>query len=363
MYRTSVFAAAYQASASQSKNEPPSPLPAQKRKRAGDSSDEDGTNSDTADISSNLIADNTSSSPSDSEGTETSGGNFPYAYPNRDPVTMLLYKDQLTKELKGLNLDSNIHSRGIRASAFRHRSKLRRQVITNLVTALHRCLLKGEYARASRVWGFLLRVEQKKHPQFLRSNGRWGIGAEILLQRHPRAEAGAAQHSDTDSDSGSEEREKPELPLLAAALDKNGFENVRKYFDTMCVLYPHRKRSMNLIDEHVFKYAMFGLWICFVQEHAAVIRRGGQDQAGHTRSESESTSSRSEHDYMREQLQRSQTYLLEQAKNILAELESLVTRADYTDDKPLCKLRDMTKEWVEDLSQIDASSSRESDGD
>ena len=372
MYQTSLFAAAHQASVSRSKYIDTSQQPPQKRKRESDSSGRDGTDSDATDdslsnarkdIRSASIKPNASNSPSSSsepEGIEIPGGDFPHAYPKCDPVTKLLDKNQLTEELAGLNLDPNAQLSGTRGGSLKQQSTLRQQHVTNVVTILHRCLLEGDYVRASRTWGILLRVEQKRDPQFLCSNGRWGIGAEILLRQNPQAEEDAAKDPCTDSDSETGRRETVDLPVFAAAHSEEVFEKVRKYFDTLCVLYPHRKRSTNPINEHIFKYAMFGLWIHFVQEHAAVIKNGGQSRTSQLESEIES---HLEDGHIEEQLRKSQTYLLEQARKILSELELLVTKAEFTDDKPLCKLKDMAKEWVEDLLLADAPSSQECDGD
>ena len=375
MYQTSLFAATYQAPVLRSKHAVASQQSPQKRKRVSDNSDQDGTDSDTAEISSSHVHQNihpgslepdimnTSASSSEAEETEMPGDDFPHAYPKQDPSTKLLDKNQLTKELAGLNLDPNAHLGGSRGGSFKQQSTLRQQHVTNVVTILHRCLLEDDYVRASRAWGILLRVEQKRDPRFLCSNGRWGIGAEILLRRLPRAEDDVAKNSYTDSDSEADEQATPNFPLFAAALGETGFEKVRKYFDTLCVLYPHRKRSTNPINEHIFKYAMFGLWIHFVQEHAAVIKNRGQGRGSQAGSENDYGSSHSEDERVEEQLRRSQTYLLEQARTILSELELLVMKAEFADDKPLCKLRDMAKEWVDDISLVDAPSSRESEGD
>lgn len=48
-------------------------------------------------------------------------------------------------------------------------------------TLVHRFISQGDYARASRAWGLLIRAMPGGTD--VRSHGRWGIGAEILLKR------------------------------------------------------------------------------------------------------------------------------------------------------------------------------------
>ena len=364
MYQTGLFAATYRPHASRSKPAATFRQSLRKRKRYRDSSSQDSAASDATEIppfktypelDRGLLeanASDISSDSSDAEEREESEENFPHAYRSRDRATMLLDKDHLTKELEGLKLDPNSQLGRVEDKRPRQQPTLRQQHLTNVVTILHRCLLQGDYDRASRAWGILLRVEQKRDPYFLRSNGRWGIGVEILLRRNVQPANNTGIDPSAGSVSETDDQEIPDLPQFPAALSEDGFENVKTYFNDLSVLYPRQKGASNAIDELVFRHTMFALWICFVQEHAVVIERGKQSRQSQLESDIDSDGMPSESGRSGERLRESQSYLLEQAKQIHSELEELVMKAEYADDESLCNLRDMAEIWVNDLQSF-----------
>ena len=368
MYRTSLFAATYRPHLPLSSSVVDYKQSPQKRKRDLDSSGQDSSASDVTEVSLfdlhldsasgglEANAANASASSGESDELEIPEGNFPYAYPGRDPATELLDKEDLFQELKRLKIDPESQLSRNSDSSLRQQLTLRQQHITNVLTILHRCLLRGDYIRASRAWGILLRVEQKRDPRFLRSNGRWGIGAEILLRRNIDVADDDHQNSNTSPISECEDQEDPDLPLISAALCEDGFSKIRTYFDALSVLYPRRKGAPNAIDELVLKHTMFALWIHFVQEHAKVIHRGMQGRQNHPENDIASDIRHPDVGDAKEQFYRSQVYLWDQAKQVHSELEELVMKAEFADDKPLCELRNMARRWVDDLSAFSAPS-------
>lgn len=68
-----------------------------------------------------------------------------------------------------------------------HSTTLKRHHLAVLTTIMHHCLLQGDYIRAGRAWGMILRTEVSGTRPNIQSHGLWGIGAEILLQAEGQA--------------------------------------------------------------------------------------------------------------------------------------------------------------------------------
>ena len=220
---------------------------------------------------------------------------------------------------------------------------LRQRHLTVLTTILHKCLLEGDYIRAGRAWGMLLRVENSGHTMDLRTNDRWGIGAEILLRRdvEPRRpeKSGRAPN-----------------PWFSA----EGFERAKTYYERLVLQYPYRKVAPNAIGPQDFYIAMFGLWICSTDEQhsarLADIEKATKtdhriDSNLNSESESEAESiSRSDMQLRyspgREQIRKD---TLGKAEDIATHLKSLLASPPYTDDSRFWKLHGMVALWIADL--------------
>lgn len=130
-------------------------------------------------------------------------------------------------------------------------TSLRKTHLNVLSTVMHRCLLEGDYERAGRAWGMLLRTRVSGgHYVDPRNHGRWGIGAEILLWREP----GIAS-SQVASQSSNQE------PFSQSMFSPAGFELAREYYERLIVQHPYRKLTPLSVDERTFYPAMFSLWI------------------------------------------------------------------------------------------------------
>lgn len=122
--------------------------------------------------------------------------------------------------------------------------------LNNLSTVMHRCLLDGDYQRAGRAWGILLRTQiAGGRPVDPRNHERWGIGAEIILCRRAGPTSDDNQQ-DVDVELFSDE----------------GFELAREYYERIIVQYPYRTLSPHSVDERSFYPAMFSLWLFEVNE-------------------------------------------------------------------------------------------------
>lgn len=132
--------------------------------------------------------------------------------------------------------------------------------LNNLSTILHRCLLHGDFERAGRAWGMLLRTRVSGGDNIdPRNHGRWGIGAEILL--HGNNERQVRVSDETEN----LERSAP-LQAGISLFSERGFQLAREYYERLIIQYPYRKLSPNNIDERTFYPAMFSLWVLEINE-------------------------------------------------------------------------------------------------
>ncbi|KAH7382507.1 hypothetical protein DE146DRAFT_623629 [Phaeosphaeria sp. MPI-PUGE-AT-0046c] len=130
-------------------------------------------------------------------------------------------------------------------------TSLRKTHVNVLSTVMHRCLLEGDYQRAGRAWGMLLRTRVAGgHYVDPRNHGRWGIGAEILLRREPQTVSSQFGTSGIDQEAFNQSMFSPA-----------GFELAREYYERLIVQHPYRKLTPHTVDERTFYPAMFSLWI------------------------------------------------------------------------------------------------------
>ena len=222
-----------------------------------------------------------------------------------------------------------------------HTTGLRKQHLAALMAVLHRCLMEGDYLRAGRAWGMLLRAETYGHTMDVRTYGRWGIGAEILLfrdaqrfqQHHPQADGAEASNDQSAAD------------YLQATLDPSslfsieGFRKARGYYERLILQYPYRKTMPNAVSSLDFYPAMFSLWIYAVQsEHTAMLSNPGasgpdvgSDGVG------EDQEIRIRHATCRT------------ASEIATHLDELLVSPPYSDQASLWRLRGMVDLWIADL--------------
>ena len=234
---------------------------------------------------------------------------------------------------------------------------LRQRHLAAMTTTLQRCLLEGDYIRAGRAWGLLLRSEHSGHTMDLRSNNRWGIGAEILLRRDVEL---ARKRKDGQMSN------LHEMAMLDQArscwFSVDGFEKAKNYYERLVLQYPYRRAAPNAVGPLDFYCAMFGLWIYAVNEqHSAELRtvRKPANRSQHherrvdkeTDSEGESDASDIEIDlrYSQER-ERVRKSTLQRAQEIASRLAELLISPPYTNSDMFKTLREMIDRWIRDLS-------------
>lgn len=235
---------------------------------------------------------------------------------------------------------------------------LRKQHLAILVAVLHKCLLAGDYLRAGRAWGMLLRAELDGHSMDVRAHGRWGIGAEILLfrdtqlaqrQQHPVDDEGGAP--DDQSADGQEKR----LENLPPLFSHEGFSKARDYYERLILQYPYRKVIPNAISSLDFYSAMFGLWVYAAQhKHKSILN---DSEANHALSGPKSTSA---HEEMRPEVEHA---TFQSSTEIATHMDELLVSPPYSDSLQLWRLRGMVALWMADLRHVNTSSDSISDSE
>lgn len=228
----------------------------------------------------------------------------------------------------------------------------RQQHLAAVLAILHRCLLQGDYLRASRAWALLLRSEMNGRPMDVRYKERWGIGAEILLQRS------ILQRRDhLRGDSGSIVEDYDEMSTKYTKLTYSGsLRPVQDYYERLIVQYPHRKGSKIAVGPLEFYPVLFGLRMFSEQHSHGDLFRSFQENCPDdennmkekTSPENGSTSPRnpdSEFLQINKLLESSVT----RGKEIANQLDELLSSPPYSDDFKLQNLRTMIGLWIEDL--------------
>lgn len=117
---------------------------------------------------------------------------------------------------------------------------LQRQHFAVVTAILHASLLRGDWARAGRAWGLLLHTVHAGKYLDIRANGRWGIGAEILLRQ------GAEKHEDVDMQ----------------MFSQDAFRAAKDYYEQLILQYPYNKHAPDAVANAVDFYpALFGICI------------------------------------------------------------------------------------------------------
>lgn len=149
---------------------------------------------------------------------------------------------------------------------------LRKTHLNVLSTVMHRCLLEGDYERAGRAWGMLLRTRVTGgHYVDPRNHGRWGVGAEILLRREPQTAFNHVGSTSIDQHT-----------FTQSTFSPAGFELAREYYERLIVQHPYRKLAPHTVDERTFYPAMFSLWIFEVCEKSRCAKKKvEEDRARH----------------------------------------------------------------------------------
>ncbi|KAH8691248.1 hypothetical protein BGW36DRAFT_363584 [Talaromyces proteolyticus] len=264
------------------------------------------------------------------------GGYFPHASGNGQDRKRSdrFYLEELSNQsppifLPGSNtVDSTLHLRHLGA----------------LTTILHRCLLDGDFTRAGRAWGMLLRERVGGRPIDLRQGGRWGIGAEILFRQ------------------GTGEPLTQSLDTHPKRLfSRQGFQAAKAYYEGLIIQYPYLKTLPSMINATDFYPAMFSLWIYFVDTESrnareAIENEEDDDSSFDNFSEpgdismSDLEGRRGNQDWQTSmRIANIRSKELSGALEIEQRMDEILISPPYIDMPVLLKLRGMVALWVGDL--------------
>lgn len=232
---------------------------------------------------------------------------------------------------------------------------LRQNHLDNLTAVLYRCVHEADFLRAGRAWGMLLRAEKSGHGMDIRKCGRWGLGAEILLNRDAylvkgvRGEGQGPWHAEDSTDD-------QVTKFHRGWFSREGFENAKDYYARLILQYPYRKASPTATSALDFYPAMFGLWLYVVQDqHKTAMKGVGKPTRNSVDSSTEtsvdegailsSVPESSKHQRMVE----IRNHTVQCGNEIASRLDELLVSPPYSDDSRLWRLRGMVALWVADL--------------
>ncbi|KAF2092180.1 hypothetical protein K490DRAFT_10441, partial [Saccharata proteae CBS 121410] len=247
------------------------------------------------------------------------------------------HSSDIQKELA--SLQPALYAPGISANgrlphtASQASTSLRQRHLGALTTTLHVCLLRGDYQRAGRAWGMILRTRNDGRPIDVRRGGRWGITAELLL--HKQTHLGSS-HISRQSPAPSDQSSSSNIVEFGrtGGIDDNkftveGFEAAREYYNRLILQHPYHKSHPNAINAVTFHPVMFSLWIFEVCENSKRARENTARRAAGGKA--------------------IQEHELERAKEIAARLDEMLITPPFDREPNLLRIMGMVALWISDL--------------
>jgi len=237
-----------------------------------------------------------------------------------------------------------------RASYGYQETSLKKRHADNLTAILHSCVLKGDWQRASRAWGLLVRTEIAGRGIDVRQNGRWGLGAELLMRRGLESRNPHQRYRVSgDHDVSSFSATSGQPALRPYDFSDKGFSLAREFYERLILQYPHTPRTQHSINAVAFYPELFNIWIYEVRYRSKCSR--------HTREVGRSmASARSQNPDIPSSPVSSRSEVLSFREEELKEVEQIAKRMDevmlgppYDASMPLLRLRGMLALALSDL--------------
>ena len=240
---------------------------------------------------------------------------------------------------------------------------LRQHHLKIMIAVLHRSLLERNYIRAGRAWAMLLRAEQHGQSMDLRTGDRWGLGAEILMQRETQIAQETLDHKLGDNSKSN----------FSFCIKPETMDKVKEYYERVLLQYPYRKAFPNVLGALNFSIAMFSLWIHTVKEWNSIMsvdsfNEGIEEAEAEADGNVRSSSASAIEPYRYQKTTNVKEDGLKVAYEIAARLDGLLVSPPYSDNAQLWKLCGEVSLWIADLSvpadvPIYGSNFRRVDGD
>ena len=250
-----------------------------------------------------------------------------------------------------LSLDSRRHTSQLSLDGSLDSVGFRQQHLLALTTLLHRCILQGDYVRAGRAWGILLRTEVSSSMD-VRTYDRWGIGAELLCQRPSQRRRSIPMQQMDSFDERNDNNAEP-----FNWFSREGFEEAREYYERLIIQHPYRKQHPNAVGALDFYPAMFGMWIYSEQQQyelslntlraTEILSEHIIVQGVH---EGDRNISSSPIIQNHAQLADLQNCFLLRGQQIATRLNELLSSPPFSDDTRLGMLQGMITQWTESFS-------------
>jgi hypothetical protein len=302
-------------------------------------------------------------------GDENPKAPFPHRSASPPRNTLLEVKTELQELNPPLAHVDPMYYEALPFKANDEQETLRSKHLGVLVAIMHSMLAKQDFQRAGKAWGLLLRSgymsrtlnERAGHQGMdVRTNDRWGIGAEILMRggfedpQPVRNEPAVLSRTATASQLAQPEGYAPQFL-------EEGFKKARQYYERLIVQYPeHHKRKGASASS--FYGAMFSLWIFEVNEKSKRARdkvmKDSDDRKGSNKVESQLSSSlgnsRSSSDGTPTPvdellLENIKSKELEEAEEIATKMDGVLVTPPFDKNAELLHLRGMVALWLGDL--------------
>ncbi|KAF2164483.1 hypothetical protein M409DRAFT_25361 [Zasmidium cellare ATCC 36951] len=151
---------------------------------------------------------------------------------------------------------------------------LKRRHLDNLTAVLHQCMLRGDWKRASRTWGLILRTEVQGRGIDVRQNGRSLVGAELLMRRNQTLEQRQVRPPSSSSADSNLQRSNHDDDAMLPVISDEGFKTARDYYERLILQYPYLQRAPHSAINALAIYpALFNVWMYEVQSRADRARR------------------------------------------------------------------------------------------
>ena len=224
---------------------------------------------------------------------------------------------------------------------------LRHHHLNAITAVLHKCLSEYDYIRAGRAWATLLRAEQHGQSIDFKLHDRWGIGAEILMQRQSQMAQETLDHKSVEISSS--------MSHLGVTLES--IEKAKEYYERLVLQYPYRKAFPNATGALKFSIAIFSLWVYAIQKRSqrALAAAGSSDEDGDMTdaqaNDNIQKTSVAEVELNRyRKREKIKISTLTSAHEIAARLNGLLESPPYSDDAKLRNLCREVSSWISDLS-------------
>lgn len=293
------------------------------------------------------------------------GGNFPHAAVKEARKTELPIEEELARLKPPLFVS--------KYTLEDQHGSLKRRHLDNLTAVLHQCMLRGDWERASRTWGLILRTEIQGRGIDVRQNGRWLIGAELLMRRNQTLEQRQVRPPSSSSADSNVQRGESDDDAVLPVISDEGFKMARDYYERLILQYPYLQRAPHSAINALAIYpAVFNVWMYEVQSRADRERRKIGVAPDSSESEIHSRLGESNENDAAEQkkgFNQIKNQELQQAIPIAQRMDELMLNPPYDNSTELLDMRGNLALWLSemhrDMSKIylESLSSTSSDDD